>query len=1325
MFRHRQRYIKLYQRRLFAPTPQPSKSRGPKVEALQWVLPLTHDDELRLDNMELNQFIPVPTLMNWRDIAEARMTKETEKMKTIKTWPSQLKTTILNEDEMRALEFEFWRIEEEANRLSAESKLYNVSFTLLSLQVCIKQVSAPSMIATLQINRITTGLETSVGGRMRSTFNVNALSLKYHVPGTRSSKIIDSNPFDGNDDVLSVVFEHGSSNENHVSVRLKSIEISAVPSFLVEMRNMGTFEAQGVRDSASPRQSVKRDDEEGIEKPFVHKLVKEWRIREVGLQEWSMDIEIDQISLSLFDATENGVEIKLTQSTANIEVLSNKIQKGSLAFGSFVVEHIHDSLRQYMLKSSVSSTVGFDKSNGGHDSVSYRQGSVRIDFVFSPLIHIGKKDPFREDALYSDDVKCKKLLNITIAGLSVFWNPAQILDVKSNLTSLLRLLQTQKGSKPSTKESKIQLEEGEEEGGSSIVIHVSVVSLSLWLMSSIDTQPLFHLKIPQARTSCCVKSGAFFLNIDLDNLALETPTLGSTHPENRRLLGPTDEETSHAIQVQVAVGRYAVGMVQSASVDGEDCHLVVAVTISSGFIAHYLHSHIMGFVTYLRRSILALVLPPPKQPKNPRKKLIVVRAPEFEVKVPEKSTEKRCMILELDSVEVKIFLKPPTSRIVRVLLSGINITDFGRDSILERPIKGISCTIDIPLRNTAVSEGSEISISTNVSPSSFYVLKEQYDCLMSLLKGNIRESRLFLRAEDDSDHILESPLTPITPNWPKRAVKVNVSIDNVSVSLVQHSNVKMVMGNASSFMLDLRLVRQKETSEMSFRLENFVLHDRKQQRLIGSSKPGYSGTLIHLWLESVRDKSKQTNLTLESVEFVFIPDVVSDLAQFLKTEQRDTQDSPARRIQSSNTQQLDSPMVGEIGFSLDAPALSVVFVDLGKGSRQDIQHLTRDKIVLGTSVKASYLSQLGAEMTPSTRRLSVDANEFEFHSVIESTQLSSQSIQVVEPFGFGVRVSSESFDTMKPSVEFKLAIDSKVELYLSLRHYGLAETILASIADHFKNDTSTEVVTPMTESDARRIQRLDAALKSIDGTSIQTFQNSLLERVDKSKVEIKKDTPIWTIAVSLSLKEVELLVVNDLKDLQDPLLRLAIVDTVGSAQIQQGQQLLSGTQTCTFFDCDLVTSIMAEYFEARNCRWQKLLHPWEIMVSAGRKQSGVPNKAQSSLDIQAFPCAVEFSDSLLLRLNEARALWTAYADSKSKLIHSMESPGKQDVKQAALAKLSRALLHSRPVVFENQSGFEVEFEYSGSFGRRERCADRSTCSFEFEHPRATEASSER
>ena len=107
MFRHRQRYIKLYQRRLFAPTPQPSKSRGPKVEALQWVLPLTHDDELRLDNMELNQFIPVPTLMNWRDIAEARMTKETEKMKSIKTRPSQLKTTILNEDEMRALEFEF------------------------------------------------------------------------------------------------------------------------------------------------------------------------------------------------------------------------------------------------------------------------------------------------------------------------------------------------------------------------------------------------------------------------------------------------------------------------------------------------------------------------------------------------------------------------------------------------------------------------------------------------------------------------------------------------------------------------------------------------------------------------------------------------------------------------------------------------------------------------------------------------------------------------------------------------------------------------------------------------------------------------------------------------------------------------------------------------------------------------------------------------------------------------------------------------------------------------------------------------------------------
>ena len=69
------------------------------MEALQWVLPLTHDDELRLDNMELNQFIPVPTLMNWRDIAEARMTKETEKMKTIKTWPSQLKTTILNEDD--------------------------------------------------------------------------------------------------------------------------------------------------------------------------------------------------------------------------------------------------------------------------------------------------------------------------------------------------------------------------------------------------------------------------------------------------------------------------------------------------------------------------------------------------------------------------------------------------------------------------------------------------------------------------------------------------------------------------------------------------------------------------------------------------------------------------------------------------------------------------------------------------------------------------------------------------------------------------------------------------------------------------------------------------------------------------------------------------------------------------------------------------------------------------------------------------------------------------------------------------------------------------
>lgn len=513
--------------------------------------------------------------------------------------------------------------------------------------------------------------------------------------------------------------------------------------------------------------------------------------------------------------------------------------------------------------------------------------------------------------------------------------------------------------------------------------------------------------------------------------------------------------------------------------------------------------------------------------------------------------------------------------------------------------------------------------------------------------------------------------------------------------------------------------------------------------------------------EANHNGSSTVDLTIGSPRLVFIPDVISEVLAFIDVPRQQKkpevvtisseheahpEDSVERevvKVEASGSQD-----VIEAGFVLQSDALqfvtmalavktaqcSIILVDLGsdsllppKGSSLSASSVSSvaETIVLAGTFSANVSLDSSAE-TGELMNVQAEIHGDKLEAYTAFGRDLNSPLQILDPMNFSVYFTSKTVDdtgATARSVDLRAAALTPLDISLSMRNVALVSAILSSIAECFddgsKNQDSDERF--LSQQETARIEKLASALLRED-TDLSSHSQDSSSMADPSTLSVTGhgDTVVdaSVVSVKLTMPETKVTLINDLQGIDEALLRITIRNLVVGGEVRAGER--AGSSQFTGFDCNVHTSILADYYDSSSNDWEVLLlKPWEATLKAGRRPSKnmQSSRPSTAIDLESFPCYMSFSEQFLMSLASANRMWSVYSAATSSALNSVgPSLLSDNSRKSMAATAARTFITSLPYALDNHSGVPVEFRVHGKHEDLRTCESGSIEYFRFEPP---------
>ena len=734
-------------------------------------------------------------------------------------------------------------------------------------------------------------------------------------------------------------------------------------------------------------------------------------------------------------------------------------------------------------------------------------------------------------------------------------------------------------------------------------------------------------------------------------------------------------------------------------------------------------------------------------------------------------------------VVYKSFVDPGGSE-ADVSLSDVSLSDSKGDRMQEEPIH-MGVDVKLPPTHVGTIEDQAMRVKVAISSASFLVSKSQYGQLLLTLDHNICEYDLFLRDKDADNELSESvhdnldadevQLGPLTHAGvaeviiPRRMyIQINVSV--LSLELFTTALQPLIRIAAVNAHIDFRSLFDQAKKKTQVTLGNLVCDDQRLKavrrqyqslvyQVVHAVKEGEKSSLQDVFFvsyESMESGDTVYDIKIGSPRIVCVPDVVSEIMDFITVEGRST--SAPQDIQATATNSTDCHVgeenmlvgvdegngcvevslqrvlsqaggrpVATMSVSISTAKCSFVMVDLG-GDLSSIGS-PQAKSSQGSQVVENLVLQgrINAKLVLASDKQSGETNNLELHAHGDAVEMYTaygrdmrSPLQILEPAEFSIVLTRST-----QSLSFRAAALTPFNVCFSMRNYALISALLAGLGYVGGNkDEVKDGDLQLSDQDAMRIERLASKLEHQSSDVAQSVFNHESVRVSESffKTDSSSGTKsnlTYSVSVKITLPEANLTVVNDLQGLDDALFRVTVATFVAGAELRKWVAPSPGSAPLTTFDCHIHCSINADYFDSKVNLWKKLLtKSWELALRGARGASKrfQSDRLSTTFDIESFPCCLSFSEQFIVSIAAASRMWSIYSAATSSTATLLKEVNVGDAhdsiaERSAAANAARNLITTLPYALENHFGLDVDFKIPGSRAELRRCASTNLCLF--------------
>ena len=417
-------------------------------------------------------------------------------------------------------------------------------------------------------------------------------------------------------------------------------------------------------------------------------------------------------------------------------------------------------------------------------------------------------------------------------------------------------------------------------------------------------------------------------------------------------------------------------------------------------------------------------------------------------------------------------------------------------------------------------------------------------------------------------------------------------------------------------------------------------------------------------------------------------------------------------------------------FSLRTGLCRIVLVDLGSEYiKQSASPRISRSVSTSNSTECIFLSgkfEVSAKtsVVPKTRIQSFDSeihcDNFEIYSAFG--EKATKPVQILDPTKVsGYLLISVDMEG-STSTDCRVATVLPVEISCSMRNVALLNSILSTFSHALsEGDELEQQDTFLTSEQTAKIEDLALKLQNedSDGEDVSSSDDSksILSTIPATE-EPSPPTESRTYSIKFTVPSARFTLINDLQGLDDALLRMEVQNVVFGAQARSNQSLGIPGPRYTGFDVNLHCSVLSDFFDSTGNQWSSLLvRPWELNFRGSRGLSSKyePSRPSTSMEIEAFPCHLVFSEQFLTKMASAKQMWSVYATAlETGLASAPKESGKDTLRRSIASSAARTFITGLPFAVDNRSGFDLTYRVEGDNLDRE-CPSGFVDFFAFEY----------
>mmetsp|Transcript_2476 Transcript_2476/g.5220 ORF Transcript_2476/g.5220 Transcript_2476/m.5220 type:complete len:2925 (-) Transcript_2476:1534-10308(-) len=983
------------------------------------------------------------------------------------------------------------------------------------------------------------------------------------------------------------------------------------------------------------------------------------------------------------------------------------------------------------------------------------------------------------------------VVNAKFTSLFVNWNPPAIttlfaaklnvLDFKEEAYSTYERMSMlhQQDHRPSINDKQIEEPVAiSSPGAHSIFILAEMDTFEISLNSAKDDLPLFTLTMSGSKVnhhSLEDDDANSEMNLVVGDFRMETTRQGKTLELYRTILGLAPSASTSLLTLKYSKG----SAVRSCNVGGADkleCEACAEIVLSPMRFVH-VHSQAFTLIEYVTEGVFgamaasvassaATAAMEVAKSSQDGERLFYIVASGFNCIVPQAAYSEKHFSFHSGNFEAHYrAFEGDIGSEANVSLNDVSMNCNQNMQMVSAPVN-MSVTVKLKPPFSHVTEDERATrVEMSISRIRLLVARCHYAQMMHTIDYNIGEQDNFLREEKahkENDNAKEETLPGTTVNSIIKNLShagvedvevikrmyIDFHIQELSVELCGATTDDPIMSLAAvKAHILMKLLPDEKQTKASVTLHDLVCDDRRIgsvdhtfRRMIGRANvnrmasssrardhENESEVFLLNYTKNSEDDSRDIEVTIGSSQVVVLPDVISDMLNFIKVApypyQRDmsSRSMPALSDRDDGTSMQvvvsdDDPEVFEACFGsgglpvlkktnyrIESSNMRLVLVDLGSIDSSGPFVSTKkaaltETIVLQGKMKAKFemTNDRASDMTVE-KDYKIDAERVEIYTAQGSKLL--HPVQILEPAKFAVfyyqNVGNKSAAHL---TDVKFVTLSPIDLTVSMQNAALASALASSISDSFSSDEDSNVDVnefhSLSVTDASRLARLDSALMKDADESAQcpSEHRSHLSVHDGKPLQSKRRV----IRLKMTSPEAALTVTNDFQGLDEALFKIIALNAVFGGEIAY-PGVSAHEKPC--FGCNINTSILADYFDASSNRWEALLtSPWELTFNASRApQTGAQSKRMSTtFDIESSQCHVSFSEHFLVNVGAASRMWSVYSGATKQATALVEESAKDDSSKRRLSRsmaahAARSLITTLPYAIENHSGISASY----------------------------------